>query len=332
MTPQSFLRVTVIGLAASPLFVLPAIAQTNAPPPQPPPGTALSGTPQSVPTQPVASSPSGQVTQTPGNTSAAAAPNASADFPKLAVQAVNAMFTPNDTPVEATGKPLAGTGTWGVQTKFPDGIPKVCTDARVPCLKVVYRVPEDKLVCDWTVGFLTVAKPQPDGTIKHDLQEIVLDENEPAARYTIRKAWPNEPWPRPVVYKQADYPDLARASGIGGAVVVRIDVGADGVIKNVEAETGPAMLRASVVAAVKQWKYAPLAVGNQHTAFRVEEQFNFNVAGPNISAGMDPSGKVVMQQDDPHYAPGFRSNGASSGQWEQCSSGGCSISSPATPK
>jgi TonB family protein len=253
--------------------------------------------------------------------------------PKAAADAVIAMFTPNDAVnVEATGKPMPTTGSWGVQTKFPDGPPKVCSLAHVDCVVVVYRVPEDKLVCEWAVGFVNIVEPQPDGTIKHAMHVEVLDENDAAARYTLKKTWAKGETPKPVEFQRPEYPSIARSAQVGGVVTVRIVVGPDGLVKSAVATSGPAMLQAPVLTAVRQWKFDPVQIGEQPTSFRVDEQFSYNIQKPNISAGMDPSGHVVLQEADPRLAPGFRSNGVSSGAWSACAATGCQSAAPDVPK
>jgi TonB family protein len=268
-----------------------------------------------------------------GYAAAQAAPVTIAN-PQAAVDAVIGMFTPNEAVnVETTGKPLHTTGSWGVQTKFSEGLPKACALARVPCAVVVYRVPEDKVVCEWTVGFVNVVETQPDGAIKHAMHVDVLDENETAARYTMKKAWSRgETTPRPVVFQRPEYPSIARTSGVSGVVTVRVVVGPDGLVKSVVATSGPPMLQAPVIAAVRQWKYNPIEIGQEPTSFRVDEHFSYNIKAPDFAAGMDPSGHVVLEQTDPHLDPGFRTNGVSSGAWMSCTGAGCQSAAPAVPK
>ena len=307
--------------------------------------TALSG---QVPTTgtPVPSSPSpaGPIAAPVGAASSAAsvsvASTASASVtpalkiePKAAVESVLAMFNINPAVnVEPTGKPLPATGSWGAQLQFPAGPPKVCAQAHVPCLKVLYRVPEDKIVCEWTLGYVTAVEPQPDGTVRHATHQVVLDENDAAARYTLKIGWGRgEARPNPTFYRQPDYPTMARNANVGGAVAVRLVVGPDGLVKNVVA-VGPKLLQPAVIQAVQQWKFDPLSIGQQPTSFQIDTQFNYNAAKPNMTAGMDPSGQVMLQEADPHLQQGFRSNGASTGGWSSCNSAGCSIASPETPK
>ncbi len=270
----------------------------------------------------------------PGPATSQATPSPVAETPKAAVDAVISMFTPNDAVnVEATGKPMPTTGTWGAVTKFPSGQPKVCVLAHVDCVVVIYRVPEDKLVCEWAVGFVNVVEPQPDGTIKHASHVAVLDENDAAARYTLQKAWTKGETPKPVVSQRPDYPSIARSAQVSGVVTVRIVVGPDGLVKSAVATSGPSMLQAPVLAAVRQWKYDPVQIGQQPTSFRVDQQFAYNLPKSSISAGMDPGGHVVVQEADPRLAPGFRSNGVSSGAWATCTAAtGCQAAAPDVPK
>jgi TonB family protein len=235
--------------------------------------------------------------------------------------------------VDATGKPLPATGSWGAQAQLPEHPTKPCALARVPCVNVLYRVPEEKIVCAWTIGFVNAIEPQPDGTIKKGLHRIVLDENDDAAHYTLRKAWsPGEEMPKPTVFQRAAYPALARDAKVGGSVVVRLIVGPDGLVKSTYAN-GPKLLQPAVIEAVSHWKFEPLIIGVQPTSFQLDEQFNYDAGHADFSSSMDPSGKVMVQETDPHYGPGFRSDGASSGTWQTCNAAsGCTAVAPTTPK
>jgi TonB family protein len=271
--------------------------------------------------------------QTPSTQTAQAAP-ADPNLPQIAVKAILTMFALNDTVnLSTTGKPLPATGSWGAQTQFPNGVPPACAAARVPCVKVVYRVPELNIVCDWTIGLLVAVEVSPTGEVQHKIHTVVLYENEAAAQYTLQKVWlPGNVAPKPVELHRAGYPEIARAARIDGAVVVRIVVGPDGLVKSAAILAGPSMLRDAVLSAVRQWKFEPLTIGSQTTSFRLDRQFNFNAAKPDFSAGMDPSGKVILSEGDPLFGPGFYSQGASSGTWESCSATGCNKASPSTPK
>ena len=251
--------------------------------------------------------------------------------PTVAVKTVMSLFTPNpQAQVAASGKPLATSGTWGAQVKFPSGPPHACALARVPCAVVIYRVPEQGTICEWAVGFALVRKQVPGQEATHVLSAMILDENNAASLYTMKKSWADgEPVPRPIEGSRPAYPELARQSSIGGVVAVHLIVGPDGAVKDAIAMSGPAMLRESVLKAVRGWKYDPLSIGQQPTSFALDRQFTFNVTMPEMIS--DNGGTIVLQQADPHYAQGSVKSGVSSGTWESCTGAGCSLVAPEVP-
>jgi len=302
----------------------------------PPPGsTSTSGT-SSIEGGPMTAPTHATPTPTTATLMTPAAPTATGPAldPSAAVKSVITMFTPNDlVSVPTLGKPLPLTGTWGAQTHFPNGYPAPCTRAAVPCIKVIYNLPEAKITCEWTLGYLVAVEPQPDGTIKHAVHEIVLDENADAAHYTMRKAWSRgDTRPRPVVTKSPDYPLIAADANTGGVVAVRLVIGPDGSVANAAIIGGPKLLQPAVLEAVRQWKFDPPRVGSQSTDYRIDEYFGFNNGRPDFSDAMDPSGKVMMQNGDPHFEPGFTSQGTSGEQWESCTAVTCVHATPPAPQ
>jgi TonB family protein len=53
------------------------------------------------------------------------------------------------------------------------------------------------------------------------------------------------------------YPDVLKHAGISGTVKVRVIIGPDGTVKDVEAHGGAAIFIDAVTKAVKQWRYIP---------------------------------------------------------------------------
>jgi TonB family protein len=53
------------------------------------------------------------------------------------------------------------------------------------------------------------------------------------------------------------YPDILKKMGVSGTVRVKLNIGADGSVKDVEARGGNAIFIDSVAAAVRSWKYVP---------------------------------------------------------------------------
>ncbi|HZP34830.1 MAG TPA: TonB family protein [Candidatus Acidoferrales bacterium] len=59
------------------------------------------------------------------------------------------------------------------------------------------------------------------------------------------------------------YPEDAKREGIEGTVELRATVGKDGTVQNVEIVSGPPLLAAAAVNAVRQWQYRPTLIGDQ---------------------------------------------------------------------
>jgi TonB family protein len=60
-----------------------------------------------------------------------------------------------------------------------------------------------------------------------------------------------------------EYPDVARLAGIEGDVVLRIFVGRDGSIRDIDHVSGPPVLARAAMRAVEQWRYAPALVNGR---------------------------------------------------------------------
>jgi TonB family protein len=69
---------------------------------------------------------------------------------------------------------------------------------------------------------------------------------------------------------EPQYPDIARRSGLSGAVRLRLDVGADGKVKSVTILDGPQVLANAAKEAVLQWRYRPYVVDNRPSAIETE--------------------------------------------------------------
>jgi TonB family protein len=63
--------------------------------------------------------------------------------------------------------------------------------------------------------------------------------------------------PDPIQRVEPVYPPLAQEARIEGTVRVQVLIGTDGSVEQVEPISGHPMLAAAVIAAVKQWRYAP---------------------------------------------------------------------------
>lgn len=60
-----------------------------------------------------------------------------------------------------------------------------------------------------------------------------------------------------------DYPPIARAAHIGGAVMIFVVIGKDGAIQDLHLISGHPLLRQASLDALKQWRYKPLQLDGQ---------------------------------------------------------------------
>jgi len=165
--------------------------------------------------------------------------------------------------VAKTGKPLPADGSWSVGKQTPDTCPKTTT----PCLRVLYRVPDVEVSCEWVVLL-------DDGETK----SVVLSANEDAARYLLEKLPPTEARKLLISKKDPIYPPMARAAHVTGSVKVTIHVSSTGVVEGMAIIDGPEMLRSAAADAVKKWIYKPLIIGSTPVPFQTTVTMNFNMS------------------------------------------------------
>jgi len=209
-----------------------------------------------------------------------------------AVETIAQLFTVNPlVKVDGTDKPLPTTGSWGAQVLKPESCPKA-----IGCMLVVYRVPEANIACTWLIQFARGAVPEKGGFVIQTRQDV-LNENDNARRYTIKKDW--LPWePKPVALAEKNthivYPEAARAAHIGGAVVVEAVLDDTGAVKQTIVQSGPPVLRTEVIAAVSQWHFQPQMIGGKPASSRVPLTFNFGLYGNGAvgQVGMDGNATV----------------------------------------
>jgi hypothetical protein len=162
--------------------------------------------------------------------------------------------------VPDTRQPLGGHGTWGITTVRP----ATCPPTTDTCVRVVYRVPDTTVSCEWTVII------KPDGT------GAILEQNPDSIRYLIRIVPPNELAPliitRPM---QLD----TRAQGV---VELSILVGTTGEPNKAIPTSGPDELRAPSAVIAKQWVFKPLIVGNRAIPFMTNIKLTY--AGGKITS------------------------------------------------
>jgi protein TonB len=75
------------------------------------------------------------------------------------------------------------------------------------------------------------------------------------------------------------YPPIARAAHVSGTVVLHAIISKAGTITNLQVVSGPEMLRASAVDAVRTWRYKPYILNGEPTEVDTTVSVNFNMGG-----------------------------------------------------
>lgn len=171
--------------------------------------------------------------------------------------------------VEKTGAPLPVNGSWSVGKKAP----AVCPELTSGCVQVFYSVPEDDVLCSWTVMLSS------DG-----LTGIVIGQNDAATRFLMRKLSAQDAVEVVAEKNLPVYPAIAVAANVQGDVVLRAVIAEDGTMTSLSVVSGPEMLRYAAEQAARDWKFKPLLVGQRSVRYQVSLTFSFRKFGPASSA------------------------------------------------
>src|SRR5205823_2636175 len=76
------------------------------------------------------------------------------------------------------------------------------------------------------------------------------------------------------------YPEQAKREGVEGTVNLRAMIGTNGEVQNVEVMSGPALLSAASVSAVRQWRYQQTLLGDQPIEVAVDVAIVFRLKNP----------------------------------------------------
>ena len=76
---------------------------------------------------------------------------------------------------------------------------------------------------------------------------------------------------------EPEYPPVAKAAHIQGAVVLQALIGKDGAVKQVQVLSGPPMLASAAQIAVKQWRYKPYILNGQPVEVDTTINVNFTM-------------------------------------------------------
>jgi periplasmic protein TonB len=74
---------------------------------------------------------------------------------------------------------------------------------------------------------------------------------------------------------EPEYPEAARQQSVQGTVVLNLQIGADGSVEDVHAQSGPPLLAQAAIDAVKQWKFQPHMVDGHAVRTRTTTTLNF---------------------------------------------------------
>jgi protein TonB len=75
------------------------------------------------------------------------------------------------------------------------------------------------------------------------------------------------------------YPPIAKAAHVGGTVILRAIISKTGTIENLQAISGPDMLKGAALDAVRQWRYKPYLLNGEPTEVDTTITVNFNLSG-----------------------------------------------------
>ncbi|WP_260737046.1 energy transducer TonB [Tunturiibacter lichenicola] len=166
--------------------------------------------------------------------------------------------------VESTGKPLPANGNWSIGKNVPAACPQT-TDG---CFLILYRVPDQKVSCEWVVRLTG------DGS-----SGIILDQNEDASRYLLRRLPTSQAAEILVTNKKPVYPPIAAAAHVSGQVIIKILVSPEGTVEKAFVVSGPEMLRTSSIDAAKGYIFKPLMAGTKAVPFETNVAFDFSSVG-----------------------------------------------------
>jgi protein TonB len=74
---------------------------------------------------------------------------------------------------------------------------------------------------------------------------------------------PAEQQKRLIVQTRPVYPEVARNAGIEGTVSMRVLIGKEGSVEQINAVSGESSLRAAAMDAVRRWRYRPFVLNGE---------------------------------------------------------------------
>lgn len=78
---------------------------------------------------------------------------------------------------------------------------------------------------------------------------------------------------------QPDYPPLARQARVQGTVVLAATINKQGRIENLQVASGPPMLVAAAIEAVRRWRYRPFLLNGEPVEVSTSITIVFSLSG-----------------------------------------------------
>jgi len=78
---------------------------------------------------------------------------------------------------------------------------------------------------------------------------------------------------------QPTYPAIAKAARVSGTVVLQATISKQGTIENLRVVSGPAMLQAAAMDAVKNWRYKPYLLNGDPVEVDTQVNVIFSLGG-----------------------------------------------------
>jgi outer membrane biosynthesis protein TonB len=164
--------------------------------------------------------------------------------------------------VPKTGQPLPTNGTWSVDKQRPTSCPTASEQPGMSFLRVLYRVPNTDVSCEWVV----LLRPGGFGS-------TILEQNADSVRYLLRTVANSEI--RSMILTR-EMPQPPRDPTVQGTVELQVFVGPAGDPTRAYVVSGPEALRPASISAASQWHFKPLMAGTRAVPFETSITFQFN--------------------------------------------------------
>ena len=172
----------------------------------------------------------------------------------------------------------------------PGTFPLICTEANLPMVRITttgrpYKVVHNQIVAfqghylarelktffadkprvDLNLDTIQLLKDVPDSLFNPPIDAMAIDLTSIAFNRDMSKSYP-------ILLRKdvPEYPQAAKQRRSQGTVVLKVTIGADGNVSDIQAVSGPYDLRKSAQDAVVRWRYRPLRVMGESRSVQIE--------------------------------------------------------------